>query len=316
LGEGDEIKKGHPAQKRTTSRIKSSCFCIRTITKGLYQMSIDATRFVWKLSQKAVTPTEKLILLAIADRCGERGECWPSLSRLEKDTGLDRRSIMRHRIKLIAQGILTFTGEYRGKSKQIPVMQLMIDEYREGDFIEDNEEGGQPVTGDNVSPVPGAACHRYPGQPVTQNLKEEPKRIEPKKTLNNIGVDPAREAPKKIKPIEYQQTYYNISLNQLPEDSRFEEFWDLYPKKNNKARSRVTWLNNNLDSVAEEIINKLKLQIEQDAHWKSGYIPSPSNYLVEERWLDEINKPVSKATNQPLNHDSTEWAKNMHKRLF
>ncbi len=162
-------------------------------------MSIDATRFVWKLSKDIISPIEKLILLAIADRCGERGECWPSISRLAKDTLLHRDTIIQHRKRFIEIGILRLTGEMRGRGNQIPVMQLMIDNWREGDYVEDEIDQSLAPTSrpERLAPVVGA--DRYQSLAPTQNLKEEPK--EEPKIINN---------KKNVIPIDYPESYYPL----------------------------------------------------------------------------------------------------------
>lgn len=50
-------------------------------------MSIDATIWAWKLALK---PTQKLLLLSLADRANEKHGCFPSIQRIENDTGLNR----------------------------------------------------------------------------------------------------------------------------------------------------------------------------------------------------------------------------------
>lgn len=55
-------------------------------------MSIDATRWAWK---QLVNPSQKIVLLALADRAGENHECWPSVARLCLDTGLARSTIFK-----------------------------------------------------------------------------------------------------------------------------------------------------------------------------------------------------------------------------
>ena len=54
-------------------------------------MSLDATRWAW---QQDLRPSHKLLLLSLADRAGENHECYPSISRIEGDTGLHRVTIM------------------------------------------------------------------------------------------------------------------------------------------------------------------------------------------------------------------------------
>ncbi|WP_157726435.1 helix-turn-helix domain-containing protein [Imhoffiella purpurea] len=48
-------------------------------------MSLSALEWAWGL---AVSPTQKLVALALADHANEDRECWPSLSRLSTRTGL------------------------------------------------------------------------------------------------------------------------------------------------------------------------------------------------------------------------------------
>lgn len=231
------------------------------------KMSVDAYLFVWKLSKNQVTPLEKLLLLSIADRCGESGECWPSLARLEHDTGITRRAIISHRNKLIKQGILRFTGEYKGRSKQIPVMQLMVNEWREGKLNEYDEiDQCMPCTGENSKSFNQCTgCTSDQCTTCTLNLKD----IEPKRK--------------------------DISCV-------FEDFWNLYPKKKDKKDAKKIWDRLKLWKIAPLIIEKLSLQIEKEEQWKDPqFIPLPSTYLRGSRWEDEITPP--KLTQ---NHETSE----------
>jgi hypothetical protein len=123
---------------------------------------------------------EKLLLLSIADRCGEKGEAWPSISRLIKDTGLSKDSIIRHRNKLIQKGILKYTGEFKGYHNQVPVMQLIMKNYREDDESDNDIDQSQPATGSKEPPV--ATSYPHQSQPATQNLSVEP--ISKKEKIN------------------------------------------------------------------------------------------------------------------------------------
>lgn len=104
-------------------------------------MSIDATRATWKLN-KQITAIQKLILLSLADRAGEDGECWPSIKRLEADTCLNRKTIIENRQKLINLGLIEYTGELKGKKKQIPVMRLTYINNREFEQDSTSTESG------------------------------------------------------------------------------------------------------------------------------------------------------------------------------
>ncbi|MEF3075191.1 helix-turn-helix domain-containing protein [Methylobacter sp. Wu1] len=67
-------------------------------------MSLDATRWAWEQSLK---PSQKLLLLSLADRASETNECYPSVSRLEKDTCLDRKTIMKNIQELESLGLIS-----------------------------------------------------------------------------------------------------------------------------------------------------------------------------------------------------------------
>lgn len=71
-------------------------------------MSVDATRWAWK---QKITPTQKLALLSLADRANEANECWPSIARLEADTGLDRKTILKAISAMVDAAILMVKKE-------------------------------------------------------------------------------------------------------------------------------------------------------------------------------------------------------------
>ena len=65
-------------------------------------MSLDAYQWAWR---QQVKPAMKIILLALADRADEKHQCFPSIDRLEHDTGLNRKTIMSSLKKLSSDDI-------------------------------------------------------------------------------------------------------------------------------------------------------------------------------------------------------------------
>ena len=55
-------------------------------------MSFSIGKRVWAIPLPA---TEKLVLLALAHYADDNGQCWPSLDKLGKDTGLHPKSVSR-----------------------------------------------------------------------------------------------------------------------------------------------------------------------------------------------------------------------------
>ena len=68
-------------------------------------MSFTATRWAWGVP--SLRPSQKLLLLALADRADDSGVCWPSLARLQKDTGLDIKTIRAGLARLCALGLIS-----------------------------------------------------------------------------------------------------------------------------------------------------------------------------------------------------------------
>jgi DNA-binding MarR family transcriptional regulator len=65
-------------------------------------MSRQARDWVWTLA--TVTPPQKFVLLALAERADESGICWPSLSRLSAMTLLARSTVVLALNELEAAG--------------------------------------------------------------------------------------------------------------------------------------------------------------------------------------------------------------------
>ena len=218
-------------------------------------MSVEATAATWRLPKSKVTSSEKLFLLACANRAGEAHECWPSIDRLIADSTLDRKTIIKVRQSVIDKKLLEYSGEFKGRSGQIPVMRLTYVDNSLSEFTSPkNGTGSKSVT----SPKNGTGDQSqiWDTESKRENLKEE---------LKNPSI-----SPQKI-------------------SSRFDDFWEVYPLKKGKVVCEQKWISKKLDAHAEEIIAKVEAQIANDRSWIDGYIPNPLTYLNQERWTDELD---------------------------
>ncbi|UJF17224.1 helix-turn-helix domain-containing protein [Vibrio sp. SS-MA-C1-2] len=86
-------------------------------------MSRVATDWVWKLDVKPASL--KLLLLSMADRADEEHCCFPSITRLEKDTGLNRKTIISSLQSLVDMKLLRDTGRRKGITRKVKVYCLM-----------------------------------------------------------------------------------------------------------------------------------------------------------------------------------------------
>lgn len=73
--------------------------------------------------------------------------------------------------------------------------------------------------------------------------------------------------------------------------SRFDEFWEVYPRKENKKKAAKLWERKNFDSKADLIINDVKTRKARHEPWQDKqFIPHATTYLNGERWEDELRE--------------------------
>jgi len=92
-------------------------------------MSVDATRWAW--TAPVSNSPQRLILLSLADRAGEDHTCYPSNKRLAEDTLLNLKTVQKAVNELIEIGLIFDTGERKGNTKQVRVLQLVGVDSRE-----------------------------------------------------------------------------------------------------------------------------------------------------------------------------------------
>jgi len=68
-------------------------------------MSLRALTWAWE--QELTNPSEKLVLLAIADHANDDGMCWPSMSHVAERCLLSTRQIQRITEQLVDYGLVT-----------------------------------------------------------------------------------------------------------------------------------------------------------------------------------------------------------------
>ena len=84
-------------------------------------MSRKSNDWAWNQTLK---PTLKLTLLSLADRTNEVHECFPSYSRLVKDTNLNIKTIQKNIKLLLDMGVIEDTGKRKGSTQQVKVLKF------------------------------------------------------------------------------------------------------------------------------------------------------------------------------------------------
>jgi hypothetical protein len=95
----------------------------------------------------------------------------------------------------------------------------------------------------------------------------------------------------------------------------FEDFWEIYPKKVDKGKAISKW--NQICSRKEnrpawkEVYKAVQDQIKTERWQTKKYIPHPTTWLNQSRWLDDPKEMISiKFTNAPSDkiiRDGEEW---------
>ncbi|BDG27210.1 hypothetical protein TthSNM66_18460 [Thermus thermophilus] len=83
--------------------------------------------YVWG---SPLSPSEKLLLLYVLDRCDENGTCWPSLNTISRDTGFSRRGVIQILERLRALGVLSWHVAEEGGERGPRIYRVHIERIR------------------------------------------------------------------------------------------------------------------------------------------------------------------------------------------
>jgi hypothetical protein len=95
-----------------------------------------------------------------------------------------------------------------------------------------------------------------------------------------------------------EETQKNSIVRLARTHSRFEEFWNVWPKsprKRNKADCQKIWTRKRLDAMADVIIADVARRSMHDQQWTGGYEPMPATYLNKQTWEDGFTGTESNA---------------------
>lgn len=208
-------------------------------------MSVNATRFAWEcdLSKTTKRSAKRLILLALADRANKENTCFPSIARVVKDTGMDRKTVMNTINDLITLGLVLDTGERKGGTNQVRVLKIAVDKkesYPQGEQESANKQCEIPKETVVNLPINGVEFPSNGGKFGTQNLKES--LIKSKNNLNsekdfNLDEEIVLK-PKKLDSIEVVEIgvkYVHDSLKTAHNGSNTEVGGKYVPEQQNNA---------------------------------------------------------------------------------
>jgi len=154
--------------------------------------------------RQTLTPTLKLVLMALADSADDQGVCWPSVSTLAKKCSVSTRTVRRSLRVLMDSGMLIAEARRRGDGSSTSNRYRLL-----------------VAGGDNMSPPrdagvtrPGQVCQGDPDMPVipgtTNRIVIDPpqpgagdeQRTDPADAESGSGAHSKLEYPKGLSPSE------------------------------------------------------------------------------------------------------------------
>lgn len=249
-------------------------------------MSVNATRFAWEcdLSKTTKRSAKRLVLLALADRANKENTCFPSIARVVKDTGMDRKTVMNTINDLITLGLVSDTGERKGGTNQVRVLKINVDKqesYPQEHQLSSNKQCEIPKETVVNLPINGVEFHSNGGKFGTQNLKES--LIKSKINLNSekdlkINENEVKSEANELydqKSVNTQNTVKEYVYNARTSDSR---------DVNSVSATYVPEQQNNAVNSNESAIQQPKKQ--------STWIPKHlyAEHMKQKRLDEQLNK--------------------------
>ena len=133
----------------------------------------------WARKSRGLTPTQKLVLLVLADAANEaeNNTCWNAAASIAEETGLSDRAVRMALHDLIEAGAIS--GEMRSGVR--PLWTLNVEK---GGSTFNEKRNGIPVSKRNHVPsnrkqVPDGNRKHVPSEPETRSGKAETRSVEP-----------------------------------------------------------------------------------------------------------------------------------------
>lgn len=240
-------------------------------------MSIAA--LAWARKQVTGSPTRKSVLRALADYANDRGEAWPALATLVRDTELSERAIRGALRELEAANVITRRDRHSpGEATRSALYFMDIDGGRQElpGRRQDVPPRGQelPPRGQDV-PGEGAGAAALGGQELPP-LTERP--LERSGERSEKRAKPRAARAERALPAGW------------PDDFR-ERFWQAYPHKVGKAAALKV-----LDRIAKKgdaTLDQILAGVDRYVRAKDPEhaFCNPATFLNQERWNDQPAPP-------------------------
>ncbi len=212
-------------------------------------------------------PYALAVLYVLADHANKAWKSWPSHQRIATQVGISTRQVIRAIGTLEEAGVIVverFHGGVKNNRYQLVVAKSSTTGDCQSGVTNSHGGGDYQSHGGVTNSHGGGDYQSHELDPLNETQRTRPKEL-----------DPTPPPPPKGGGA-----------------SAFEDFWNLYPKKENEEEARVEWkkLKPSPSLVAEILtaVEKRKLTTRW-AEEGGRYVPLPNNYLAKKRWKDKLD---------------------------
>ena len=292
-------------------------------------MSLQAMDWALRKVQ-GISPTQKLILICLANHAGPDGTCWPSQNTLSEYSGLSRESISRNLSDLERKGVIRSlprrddAGRDLSKTYFLNILpeapaEVLNNTQNHRGVIEDhtggtNMQGG--VIDDHTQQKQAFANDQIENGVGTLGVIEDHTGV----TQSHRGCDPesqggviedhtSKENQSRKESVTRTKNISPPPPSVPPEtpqaegvySKEFETFWAAYPKKIGKLAAWQAWEKmSGLRPPLESILRTIDCYRQTEQWQETRFIPHPSNWLAQRRFDDEPMTGGSHGRQKPL----------------
>lgn len=232
-------------------------------------MSIAALNWAWR---QELPPMEKLALVAIADFADGTGSCFPGQGRLVYMTGMSQATLKRAIAAMEAAGLLSRerrTDKRGHRTSDRYQLHMTAEDERLGLTLPNRHSAYKAES--PLGTVTAPRAHSDHSSPYIGTVSE-----------------PSEDA-------RLVNTKMNTSVST---DDDFEQWWQGYPRKENKGRARTAFKTALKKATVKQLTDgrdayAARINAERT---ETKYIAHASSWLNGERWADETPAPSNAAT--------------------
>lgn len=248
-------------------------------------MSIKQMKYAFDC--KDLNPTQKLIMLALADNANDNGVCFPSWNTIQQKTSLSRGALSSNLKKLSENGLLiqkhrNRKNGSRTSSKYLIFPKLNIEFLDEEEYLIFENKLTQS-SADVLSEQDIQSSADVPTNPIQSSAD-----VPPEPSLNTLTI-----TNKKINK--------KSSLSLQEDEQSFEMFWKHYPKKVEKVKAKKAWLKTKDKPYVDDIIKAVNFY-KMTKTVKDGFVCNATTWINGRRWEDEIQLSDYEKTLAILEH--------------